>query len=83
MTASHGCCRGGGGGALGYARSSSRTQKQAKEPDVKDEPLSSDPVTITEEEDEDETVINIKVNQPCIQKARRGKPFKPAGRGIR
>ena len=45
--------------------------------------MSSDPVTITEEEDEDETVIKIKVNQPCIpQKARRGKPFKPAGRGI-
>ena len=85
MTASHshGHGHGHGGGVHGYAvRSSTRTQKQAKEPDVKDEPLSSDPVTITEE-DEDETVIKIKVNQTCIpQKARRGKPFKPAGRGI-
>ena len=83
MTASHGHGHGHGHGACGYARSSRCTQKQAKEPDVKDEPLFSDPVTITEEEDEDETVIKIKVNQPCIQKARRGKPFKPAGRGIR
>ena len=80
----HGNCRGHGHGVPGPGvRSGTHTQKQAKEPDVKDEPLSSDPVTITEEEDEDETVIKIKVNQPCtLQKARRGKPFKPAGGGI-
>ena len=82
MSASRGCGHGCGVHGPGV-RSGTRTQKQAKEPDVKDEPLSSDPITITEEEDEDETLIKIKVNQTCtLQKARRGKLFKPAGRGI-
>ena len=77
----HGCGHGGCGHGVKY---STHTQKQAEEAFVKDEPLSSNPVTITEEEDNDETVIKISVNQPVTaQKASRGKPFKPTGRGIR
>ena len=67
--------RGRGTAGRGH-RSSSRTYQSV---DVKDEPLSSDPVTITEEEDEDETIIKI-IQNPDIKKgrvpkARRGKPF--------
>ena len=60
-------------------RSSSRTYQSVEKVDVKNEPLSSDPVTITEEEDEDETIIKIIQNPDIkkgrVQKARRGKPF--------
>ena len=66
-TAGHGC------------RSSSRTYQSVEKVDVKDEPLSSEPVTITEEEDEDETIIkiiqNLDIKKGRVPKARRGKPF--------
>ena len=50
-------------------RSSSRTYQSVEKDDVKDEPLSSDPVTITEEEDKDETIIKI-IQNPDIKKGR-------------
>ena len=67
-------------GTAGHGhRSSSRTYQSVEKVDVKDEPLSSDPVTITEEEDKDETIIKIIQNPDIekgrVQKARRGKPF--------
>ena len=70
--------RGRGTEGCGH-RSSSRTYQSVEKVDVKDEPLSSDPVTITEEEDKDETIITI-IQNPDIKKgrvpkARRGKPF--------
>ena len=76
---SHGCGTRGRGTAGHGHRSSSRTYQSVEKVDVKDEPLSSDPVTITEEEDEDETIIKI-IQNPDIKKgrvpkARRGKPF--------
>ena len=77
-----------GRGTAGHGRrSSSRTYKSVEKIDVKDEPLSSDPVTITEEEDEDETIIKI-IKKPDIKKgrvpkARRGKPFTASAGGDR
>ena len=76
---SHGCGTRGRGTAGHGHRSSSRTYQSVEKVDVKDEPLSSDPVTITEEEDKDETIIKI-IQNPDIKKgrvpkARRGKPF--------
>ena len=76
---SHGCGTCGRGTAGHGHRSSSHTYQSVGKVDVKDEPLSSDPVTITEEEDKDETIIKI-IQNPDIKKgrvpkARRGKPF--------
>ena len=76
---SRGCGTRGRGTAGRGRRSSSHTYQSVEKVDVKDEPLSSDPVTITEEEDKDETIIKI-IQKPDIKKgrvpkARRGKPF--------
>ena len=64
---SHGRGTCGRGNAGHGHRSSSHTYQSVEKVDVKDEPLSSDPVTITEEEDEDETIIKI-IQNPDIKK---------------